>query len=320
MEIRDKVGIVIVNYRSEQEIQRCLESLRHIWYSNYEIIIVDNSDCFSSRKKLFELKSKYNFNLIFSVSNIGFAAACNLGIANFIKNGANYIWLLNPDMIVSRNALSVLVEKSEKDKENSILGSRVLLGPENLESNLEEDYHQGREFKIWSVGGIVNFSGLQIDMPGHNEVDSSKYDQEQDFDYIAGCSLFFPISIIEKIGYLPEEYFLYYEETDWCLRAKQRSIKITYAPKSVVWHLFKPQKMQQSKTVYYYNRNNLYFWSKFTNLGLKLKLSVLFKRLPLVFYRCFKEEDEERRKGLLSHVFAYVDFLLGKMGMRENIR
>ncbi len=311
------VGILIVNHKTEAELEACLKSLSKIDYQNYQILVVDNSCSLESRNKLENLEKKFHISVIFSPENKGFAAACNLGIFHFKKRNFEYLWLLNPDLVVATDSLSVLVEKSALSDNQIILGSKVLFGSLNFEKALSDIANKEIKFNIWSAGGKVDFSRLQIDMIGHGEVDRGQYDLEKDCDYLPACSIFFPAQIVDLIGYLPEEYFLYFEETDWCTRAKKLSFNLKYLPTSVVWHCFDSKKLQTPNTVYYYNRNNLYFWSKYSHLKLKLKLSVLLKRFPLVLWAYFKEKQNQRKALLYSQLIAYLDFFIGKKGKRK---
>lgn len=311
------VGIVIANHKTEAELEACLSSLSKIDYLYYRILVVDNSLSLESRNKLENLEKKFNFSVIFSPENKGFAAACNIGIIHFKKRDFKYIWLLNPDIVVAPGALSVLVEKAVFYKNQVLLGSKVLFGSLNLEKALAEIPNKEIKFNIWSAGGKIEFSKLQIDMIGHGEKDLGQYELEKDCDYLPACSLFFPASIVDSIGYLPEEYFLYFEETDWCTRAKKAALNLKYLPSSVVWHCFDNNKLQTPNTVYYYNRNNLYFWSKYTNLKLKIKISVLLKRYPAVLWAYIREKENQRKELFFSQLLAYFDFLIGKMGKRK---
>lgn len=316
---RASVGIVIVNHQSETQLEACLSSLSKIDYHHYQILVVDNSNSLLSRNKLEKLEEKFNISVIFSPENKGFAAACNIGIVNFRKRGFEYIWLLNPDLVVAASALSALVKGAAFYNNQVLFGSKVLFGSLNLEKALADISKQEIKFNIWSAGGKIDFSKLQIDMIGHGENDLGQYNLEKDCDYLPACSLFFHISIIDLIGYLPEEYFLYFEETDWCTRAKKSALNLKYLPRSVVWHCFDTKKLQTPNTVYYYNRNNLYFWSKYSNRKLKLKISVLLKRFPLALLAYLREREDRRKELLFSQLLAYLDFLFGKMGQRRRI-
>jgi len=115
---------------------------------------------------------------------------------------------------------------------------------------------------LWSAGGIIDLAAQQITMRGFDAADNGTFDNDSQVDYLPGCSLLIRTGALRQIGPLPEEYFLYFEETDWCMRARRLGWDLLFVPQSRVWHLFEQAKLQEPVRVYYYNRNELLFWSR----------------------------------------------------------
>ncbi|RST74170.1 glycosyltransferase family 2 protein [Siminovitchia acidinfaciens] len=272
---KKKVAIIILNWNSYNDTYECLKSLESLDYSNYQVFLVDND---SQDNSYYYLKKDYdegNFcipiTFIQTGANLGFAGGNNVAIKKAYEQGYEYIWLLNNDTVVKSNALTPLVETMESDNIVGIVGSKILYYNTN---------------KIWFAGGKIN---NLIGTPKHigiNEEDINRHNSIKEVDYITGCSLLIRRSVIEKIGLMDEHYFLYFEETDWNIRAKQFGFKILFNPQSIIWH-----KVSQSTSnndsfnyiVYYYSiRNNIYLIKKYYSK------QVLISFLSFSFIRAIK--------------------------------
>jgi GT2 family glycosyltransferase len=300
------VGIVVVNYNSEEEVLKLATSLRELSIKDFKLLVVDNKSPDGSGQRLKDnLRSA---EVLLADSNLGFAAGVNLGIEHFLlsNNETKYFWILNPDMTVEPEALKALIEKAEQT--NGIVGSKVLVGTAE---------HQK---KIWSAGGFVDLVAQTTTMRGNSEVDSGQFEESINCDYVPGCSLFASVELIKKIGLFSEKYFLYFEETDWCMKAKRLGIPVVYQPKSVVNHFFREEKLSEPTVTYYYNRNRRLFFFLYGNLLSRLKL--IFKTLFVDYLeakRSLTESPDERYHQLFkAHVDSCRDFLLCSFGPRRS--
>jgi GT2 family glycosyltransferase len=270
------VAIVIVHYQNLADTIRCVESLRKLEDSNFRIIIIDNCSPNQSGLKLKETLT--DCEVILSKSNMGFAAACNIGVK--AANGANYIWLLNPDTTVATDALTKLLEAAIAYPDVAAFGSKILYG-NDLANKLPGD-------TIWSAGACINLKTQTLKMIGNNEEDKGQYYSNSDCDYLPGCSIFASAKVFETP--LPEQYFMYFEETDWCFSLKLAGQKLMYVASSVVYHHTKDEKMQSAFNVYYYNRNQMFFWYKFSTPFVRIRTiyTVVFNKLPKALYALSK--------------------------------
>lgn len=302
------VGIVIVHFNCFFDTLRCLRSLYELNSKNHEIIIIDNCSTDGSGKKLAEEIKNKKVSIILNEDNKGFAAACNQGIELFSQRDFQYVWLLNPDTEVDRFSLNALVEVISSRSCCAAVGSKVYYA---------DNGH--RTSRLWSAGGVVNFSDQQIFMLQNNELDVGQSDDVRDCDYLPGCSILLSLAAVAEIGYLDESFFMYFEETDWCVRAMKCGYQLLFVPRSVVWHHFSDSKMQEARTVYYYNRNEKFFWFKYSSLRKKvfLCLSTLFIKLPQSIWAWLNATDAESKNLFVSHIMSCVDFLRGRRGNRR---
>lgn len=305
------VAIVIVSYNSYEDISRCLKSLFLLDYQNYFVVIVDNN---SSDGSLGKLQDEINnlkvsipkVKLISSQENRGFAAGNNLGITYAMSQGAEYIWLLNPDTTVQRCSLQELIEVQRSDPTIGACGSKMFYGALRVEGSDLALPH-----KIWGAGGAINFAEQEIRMLGFGEFDTEEFCQPRDCDYLPGCSILIPTSTIMRCGLMREEYFHFFEETDWCQRIQSEGFRLRFVPKSIVEHHFESAKMQTAFSVYYYNRNRRLFWFRFLGLRAKifLYLKVLFVELPQGIRARNAAENSEMQDIFQSHINSCKDFL-----------
>lgn len=258
-----KVAIILLNYNGWKDTIECLESILKNDYENYQIIVVDNDspnnsmeyikawakgkqevvyDESSQLKHLSQphepkpldyvyytkeealsggdqiKESEYNNPLIFiqAGENGGFAAGNNIGIKYALgKDDFEYVWLLNNDTVIEKNSLSLL-KKYATENDLGISGSTLMY------------YHEPKE--IQAYGGSINkFFGTGNHILDKNEI-------EKKLDYVVGASFLIDKKVIDKIGLLPEEYFLYYEETDYCFNGRNNGFKLGIAIESMVYH------------------------------------------------------------------------------------
>ena len=275
-----KVFVVILNYCVAELTIKSALSVKKSTYKNTEIIVVDNNSGDEIGEKL---KDFPEVEFIPSKENLGYSGGNNLGIKKALLNGADYIFILNSDATVESGAIASLVEEAEK-------GAGELIGPKILFTESKT---------IWYAGGIFDRNNVIGKHRGVDEKDEGQYDKTEETDYITGAALFVKRDVFEKIGLLDEKYFLYYEDSDFCFRAKRAGFKVLFVPKALVYH-----ENAQSTGLgsplqdYYITRNRMLFASKF--LPLRTRFALLREAL-----RNFG--NPIRRKAL-------ADFLTCKFG------
>jgi len=319
---KPKVGIVIVNYNTVDDVRVCLDSVNALEYANFFAVVVDNDSTAPDASTLAGVVRERGQIFIQSPENRGFAAANNIGIHYARLSDADYVWLLNPDTVVDRLALRALVDAAENAAVPSAFGSKIIYGPidaEGAAAAARAGYRPGG--RIWSAGGEYRLDTKTVAMVGWGEEDNGAFDREAECGYLPGCSLFFPVGLLDAAGYMPEEFFMYFEETEWCRRMADEGIALRYVPTSVVWHRFEDEKLQRPRTVYYYNRNELAFWYRRSNPAEKLRTlwTVLSKKIPEARRAERQAPDKKQRAIFAAHEAAYWDFVFGRTGRRTAL-
>lgn len=232
------VSIITVNYNQTAVTCELLESLQKITYPNIEVFVVDNA---SVENPTETIKTRYpNVKVIVSHRNLGFAGGNNLGIT---QAQGTYLMFLNNDTEVHPQFLEPMVEDMEQNPTIGIVASKLHF------------YH---------TPNVIQFAGSTPLHPirmasyavGYGETDTGQYDDKM-FTHLAhGAAMMVRKSVIQKAGLMPEEYFLYYEEIDWCERIKKAGYRILFEPKSLVYHKESISVGKKSAFQLYYKTRN----------------------------------------------------------------
>ena len=230
METGQKVFIIIINYGTPGHTIECLQSICENNHELFQVVVVDVSNINLSVKKINQWIAEKNdsrFILIQEKENKGFAFANNIGIKYSLEqDDCDFIWILNNDTIIEKNSLKELINcyEQKQDKEiTGFIGSKIL------------DYKDNE--LIQNVGGTFNkWTGYSV-LVGMGEKDTGQFDnQEINIDYVIGASMFCHSSLVHKIGLMPENYFLYYEDIDWCITAQKAGFRNSTCTKSIIYH------------------------------------------------------------------------------------
>ncbi|ADI15956.1 glycosyltransferase family 2 protein [Truepera radiovictrix] len=220
------VYIVLVNWNGWRDTDACLASLKALDYPNARVVVVDNA---STDGSVAELQRRHpDLTLLPSGANLGFAGGNNVGLRYALEQGADYVWLLNNDTLVEPDALTHLVARAQA----GAAGLPVGLCGSTLIYESRRDTVQalgGARYNRW--WGTVAHIGRH--RPRELPIDAAAV--ERQLDYLIGASMLVSRPFLETIGLMQEDYFLYFEELDWAVRARGR-FALAYAPQSVVYH------------------------------------------------------------------------------------
>lgn len=232
----DHLSIIIVNFNTDQDTKECLRSLVKVDFKNidYKIIVVDNGS-----KKPLQLSKSYLANkvkLLRSESNLGFTGGNNLGISHATKKyQSDFFLLLNSDTIVDPNFIQELIKKLKSDPKAGLVCPKIYFYKGNEYHYKSYDKKQ-RGKVIWYAGGSIDWQHLSSFHRGVDEIDHGQFDQQNESEFATGCCILFKREVIESIGILDKNFFLYSEDVDFSIRAKKNGFKILFAPESIIWH------------------------------------------------------------------------------------
>jgi GT2 family glycosyltransferase len=265
--VTGEVGIVILNWNNWEDTIECVKSVLKLRYNHYFLFIVDNFSTDHSIAEIcnylrennvnFGLTSELNLNfftleksnvtIVKSGYNKGYSGGNNIALKYIIANNlAEYIWLLNNDTVVDENALLTMVEMADSDPAIGIVGSKIL------------DFQKRDQIQT-AGGGKVDYSrGITAHI---GLFQPQNWDEQEKLDFVTGASMLIKRQLIERIGYLNDAYFLYWEDVDYSFRTVENGYKLAYCKNSMVWHKESATTGRESVHLYYKYRNALYFFS-----------------------------------------------------------
>jgi GT2 family glycosyltransferase len=214
-------------------------------YFNYEIVLVDNGstdDSVAVARQMFP-----DVRVIELPENRGFVGGNNEGIQAALNLNPDYVLLLNNDTETDPKFLTSLVQAAEADPTIGIAGPVI--------------YYFDDAARIWSAGGMIEWAQGDTKMLMIHQIDPHM-DEKKSYpvDFVTGCCLLIRREVISKIGLLDPRFFMYYEETEWCVRAKAAGYQIICVPQAKIWHKISTVEREDSPQVkYYMTRNRLLF-------------------------------------------------------------
>ena len=253
------ISIITINYNQSHLTCALLESLRKISYPNIEIIVVDNASKESPKEKI--EKDFPEATLIMSSENLGFSGVNNLGI---YKATGKYLLFINNDTEVDPGFLEPLVNLFETNPQVGMASPKIL-------------YFESKDIIQYVGWEKVNpYTGRNKGL-GYQEKDNGQYDELKETELVHGAAMMVPRTVIDKAGVMPELFFLYYEELDWCESVKNKGYKVFVVPQSKVYHK-ESMSIGKNSTLktYYITRNRLLFMRRNTSGLTKLSWVLFF--------------------------------------------
>jgi hypothetical protein len=295
-----KVCVVIVNWNGKQDTIECLASLRKISYRNFEIIVVDNGSVDGSAQAI---RDKFSSILVLeNGKNLGLAEGNNIGIRTALRRGAEWVLLLNNDVLVKKDFLAQLVKSAQAHEKIALAGPKIMYYPEKK--------------RIWSAGLQERFFAEPCSR-GLGELDKRQFEKEEFVDSIHGVMLL-NAKALQEIGLLYSDFFIMVEESEWGIRAKRRGWNVLFVPSSVVWHkvsrsvdkLEKPRAM----SVYYTVRNWMVALKR--DYGLLAFASVFLLNLFFLSWYRIAKYLFLQPQAIEAYALALLDSALGRMPKR----
>lgn len=206
------VQTILVNYKNTDDTIACLRALEKQTVKPNCTYVVDNASSEESKGKFLKETFGIPIKFIWNEANLGFAAACNQGIKEALESGfKGFVWLLNNDTEPEAHALESILEKAI-DTRAGITGSRIV----------------SESGKFLGGVGIVHPKFASVRRPQNTDC--------TDFDYIEGSSFLISPKCLQEVGPLCEDFFLYFEESDYCFKAKKAGFSLAWATDSIVCH------------------------------------------------------------------------------------
>ncbi len=297
----DKIAIVLVNYNGATYVDACIKSIEQQFYTNYEIIVVDNQSVDGSGEMIEENYSK--IHVIYAEENGGWGYGCNLGAEYAVKNGADYILFLNLDTEVEKDMIECLIKYAD---------SKTVTVPTMYAGS------KGNSRGIWYAGGKIDYTKATVSQTVYSGIIAEcTENMTKEVDFITGCCMLVHKDIWAKVGGFNCNYFMYYEDVDYSIRLTAAGIKILFVPSAVLYHKVGGIGGGEISylTEYYMVRNRLFFSKCYKEYMQVTTLDVLQCILQERNY--FQTYSYQPYKQFA--IAGIKDFFKGIMGREENL-
>lgn len=298
-----KIGIIVLNWNGKEDTIKCLRSLQKLTYPNVEIILVDNGSTDGSQDYF---KAHFpNCTLLETGENLGYAGGNNVGIIYGLKRTVEYFFILNNDTVVDPGIIEAFLEGFKTYPNAGILGGKI--------------YLMSEPDRFDHFGGKWNRRRLDFDYVGYRQLDDKKnWEEAQDLDYVCGAGIMVHRSVFQEIGLFDDRFFLFWEETDFCFRAKRAGFAVMSCPKALFWHKVSASFTGgKAHTTYFFWRNRL-FWIERNFKGFRrlLYLSKLIGKYFPLFYlgHLLCSPTNERSTRYNAALFGIKDYLMRRFG------
>ncbi len=282
------VSVVSVNYRQEAITCDMLDSLRQILYPNYEVIVVDNGSN-ADQSALFR-QHHPEVQVLRSSENLGFAGGTNLGIRH---SKGEYILLLNNDTIVPPDFMAPMVEVLEQEERAGITSPKIFY------------YDQPDVIQYAGATSIHPVTGRGTKI-GHRMQDDGSYGEVRPTALCNGACMLVRRRVFEEVGLLPEIYFMYYEEHDFCEHARQRGWQCYYTGTAYIHHRQSMTMGRQNPLKTYYLFRNRWLFMR--------RIRHDFRYYLFVCYFLLMGVPKNIVRHLLKREFDHVQSILKGIG------
>jgi GT2 family glycosyltransferase len=244
-----RVGIVVLNWNGARDTIACLESLEHLDYASFAVVVVDNGSSDDSLALIRGRSWDLELEVIETGENLGYAGGNNVGIRRAIELGCEFVLVLNNDTVVAPNLLDRLVAAAEASPADGVFGPYIL--------------YTDRPDTLWFAGGRWNPDEFVFEYVGQDRPLVAFGSVGAASDYVCGAALFARTSVVQRIGLLDTRFFLVCEEADWCYRARRAGFGCRMVPEARVWHKVGASFGTEASPLrrYYSTRNEL-LWAE----------------------------------------------------------
>lgn len=281
-----QVSIITVNHNTRELLRNSLMSIYEKTTGViFDVYVVDNGSIDGSQRMVKEVFPKVK--LIENDANLGFAKANNIAIR---KSNAKYCFLLNPDTMLLNNAVKIFFDFMEKEDNQDVACCGGSIYDESMTPRIAYGNFPSIKQIIFDLGlkhFFRNYYKNHVSITVESHDDSLK-----DVDYITGAAIFIRKTVLDKLGYLDEDFFLYYEDTELSYRMRENGFRAIIIPQAKIIHLIgQSQDSLSNQAIYFAEKSKYIYFEKchgkcVKNLArilyiLKYSLTFLIKRKPI---------------------------------------
>lgn len=293
-----QIGIVICNYNKKNDALACIRSILESKFQDYDIYVVDNASTDGSAEAI---RNAYGeqVTLLVNQENLGGSGGFNTGLRAAFQKGYPYLMCVDNDALLDENAVGNLLAFLQEHPETGIAAAKI--------------YHREAPDYVQQFGQKIDFENFCTDVTYLNAYEDGSMPEYVYTDAVAACALMIRRSVIEKIGFMPEENFLYWDDTEWCYLCNRAGWKVASVGNAMALHAMGAKKeLENTFPTYYAWRNWICFFMRYTEPGDWEAMAGTFldSMFQIVYEGLHKGEKNRSRTVML----AYDDALHGVTG------
>jgi len=246
----EKVAIIICNYNKKDHLLNCIASVKELNNPSFDLFVVDNASVDGSVKAV-EDSHRMFLTLIKNHENLGGSGGFNSGIRKALKMGYRYLYLLDNDIILDRNALIELYNYLENHLDVGIAGSAI--------------YSMDKPEELQELGANIDWENYSIKPKFKGHIDNGQLPTVTECDYVPACSMLVRADVIREVGLMDEGNFIYWDDIEWGYRFKKAGYKVVAISASKVWHKMGAAAKVNTFGTYYFWRNRVHFFVKYSD-------------------------------------------------------
>lgn len=293
-----QIGIVICNYNKAEALDLCIRSVLESGFPDFDVYVVDNA---SEDRSLHMLHEKYEdkVRIVENKENLGGSGGFNAGLRKAMEQPYPYLMCIDNDAFLDENAIGNLYGFLEEHEECGVACAKV--------------FHLENPDVVQQYGIEIDFDDFCVRSPYEGRMEDGTLPAFVYCDAVPACAMMVRRSVIEKIGVLPEENFLYWDDTEWCYCCNQAGFRVACVGNAQALHAMGAKKETVNTfPTYYAWRNWLRFFLKFTPQEDMEKLCEKFlNSLFVMIYESMYNGEDGRVKTVMA---AYDDALHGVTG------
>lgn len=308
------LGIVISNYNNGKETLSCLESVfasRGI--GDYRIFVVDNASTDDSYKLISNAASAYNaksdngsmVSVFHCENDLGSCGGLNFGIKKALGIGCDYVCCLGEAVTADENALSNMLNFMKSNPNIGMLGGKV--------------YHKHMPHYIQQYGISIDFRHFRAQTLYADALDDDTIPSVVYCDAVSACGMMISANVINAVGLMPEENFLYWDDTEWGYKIKLAGFEVAALGEARLYHSASPlRRYESTKANYYLTRNCLNFFMKYSKPESCAKMSIVLLRS--IFDAFYLHNMGNAHNMAQSDISALLDAIYGILGQAHANR
>lgn len=293
-----EVGVVICNYNKAEQVLECIQTVLESKYQDFDLYVVDNG---STDGSVQAIRNTYGgqLTLLENPENLGGSGGFNTGLRTVYEKGYPFLMCVDNDAMLDENAIGNLREFLLQHEEAGMAGAKI--------------YHLEAPDYVQQFGQKIDFEYFCTEVNYYNAYEDGSMPDYLYTDSVAACALMVRRSIVDKIGLMPEENFLYWDDTEWCHRCNLAGYKVASVGNAVALHAMGAKKETVNTfPTYYAWRNWIRFFIRYTSQEKLEKMAETF--LESIFQVVYEGLHKQENNKVRTVMLAYEDAIHGVVG------